>query len=55
MAAYEGRVDVVKLLLEHGADPNIQNEDGRTPLHKAAFGAVSKLWSFSWRMGRIRP
>jgi len=27
----------VRLLLEHGADPNIQNEYGDTPLHKAAY------------------
>jgi hypothetical protein len=27
---------VVRLLLEHGADPNIKNENGRTPLHWAA-------------------
>jgi ankyrin repeat protein len=28
----------VKLLLEHGADPNTQDEYGDTPLHWAAFG-----------------
>jgi ankyrin repeat protein len=27
----------VKLLLEHGADPNIKNKDGITPLHWAVF------------------
>jgi ankyrin repeat protein len=28
-----GHVDVVKLLLEKGADPAAANRDGRTPLH----------------------
>ena len=29
---------VTRLLLEHGADPNIKNERGCTPLHDASFG-----------------
>jgi cytohesin len=28
---------LTQLLLEHGADPNIQQQDGDTPLHVAAF------------------
>jgi hypothetical protein len=35
MAAYWGRVDVVRLLLEYGADPSIRNRDGKTPLDLA--------------------
>ena len=35
-AAKRGHVDIVKLLLEHGANPNIQeNKYGYTPLHVA--------------------
>jgi len=31
--AVEGcRVDVVRVLLDHGADPTIRNNEGRTPL-----------------------
>lgn len=35
-AAFQGRVEIVKLLLDAGADPNIQARDGRTALMWAA-------------------
>lgn len=37
LAAYFGHKDVAHLLLNHGADLDIQNEEGDTPLHKAAY------------------
>lgn len=37
LAAYFGHPDVVEILLNHGADVDIQNEEGDTPLHKAAY------------------
>ena len=37
-AASEGRLDVVRLLLKRGVDPNIQDQYGDTPLHIAAHG-----------------
>ncbi|MFC1766841.1 ankyrin repeat domain-containing protein [Planctomycetota bacterium] len=35
-AAYFGDVNAVRLLLEYGANPNITDDYGRTPLHAAA-------------------
>ena len=35
IAASMGNIEVVKLLLKFGADPNIQNSRGKTPLHAA--------------------
>lgn len=37
LAAYFGHGDVVKFLLSRDADVNAINENGDTPLHKAAF------------------
>jgi len=36
IALSSGHPEVVEFLLEHGADPNIKNNDGSTPLHYAA-------------------
>ena len=37
LAAYHGHADLVKLLAEHGADPNRQNDRGQSPLAGAVF------------------
>lgn len=41
LAAIQGDYQMIQLLLDRGFDPNLQNEDGDTPLHKAIVnGAV---------------
>merc|ERR1712027_80919 len=42
-AANEGKVDAVKLLLDRGADLNITDERGDTPLHYAAHWAHNNV------------
>lgn len=37
LAAYYGHVDLVKLLIQHGADPNRLNDKGQSPLAGAVF------------------
>jgi hypothetical protein len=37
LASYHGHVDLVKLLLRHGADPNRLNDRGQSPLAGAVF------------------
>ena len=39
-AAERGHLDVVRLLLEHGADPNVKGVEGNAP---SASGAVALL------------
>lgn len=38
IASYEGKLDVVKYLLDKKADVNIKDDEGDTALHYAAFG-----------------
>lgn len=37
LAAYHGHAPLVKLLIEHGADPNSLNDRGQSPLAGAVF------------------
>lgn len=39
MVAQDGDTEVAELLLEHGANPNAQEENGNTPLWEAVFRA----------------
>lgn len=37
LASYYGHADLVKLLLQHGADPNRLNDKGQSPLAGSVF------------------
>lgn len=37
LAAYHGHVELVKLLIQHGGDPNRLNDRGQSPLAGAVF------------------
>ncbi|KAH9029581.1 hypothetical protein EDB85DRAFT_2275987 [Lactarius pseudohatsudake] len=41
-ASYDGRVDIMRWLLNHGADANARNKDGWTPLHTATAHGILK-------------
>ena len=44
-AVARGHDDLVEFLLDHGANANVQNEDGNTPLHLASIGGHSGMVS----------
>jgi ankyrin repeat protein len=54
-AAYNGHVDIVKLLLEHGADPTVRNKDGDTPLDVARAEVIARLFIEEWLRRGKRP
>jgi ankyrin repeat protein len=37
-AAFNGRLEITRLLLDHGANPNVENDLGSTPLHLVSQG-----------------
>jgi ankyrin repeat protein len=37
LAAYHGHAGTVRLILDHGGDPNMANDRGQTPLAGAVF------------------
>jgi len=43
VAAKNGKVEIVKLLIKHGADVNIQTRSGVTPLLNAAIGGHDEI------------
>lgn len=43
LAAYHGHAELVKLLVQHGADPNRANDRGQSPLAGAVFKMHSKV------------
>jgi ankyrin repeat protein len=40
-AAYTGRLEIVQLLFDHGANPNVETDQGSTPLHRVSQGSYS--------------
>jgi hypothetical protein len=50
-AAGKGHTEVVKLLLDRGANPRLKTEEGQTILHEAAKSGVKELVSLAIRAG----
>src|SRR5688500_5291600 len=48
-AAYHGRVQMLRVLLDHGADPNISRNDNFTALSLAAFFGHAEIGGASCR------
>lgn len=54
LAACERYPDMVDLIIEKGADANIANAKGRTPLMEAAYRDDWRTWRFIFDVALIR-
>ena len=43
LASYHGHASLVKLLIQHGADPNTLNDRGQSPLAGAVFKGEAEV------------
>jgi ankyrin repeat protein len=55
LAAYHGHAPLVRLLIQHGADPNKVNDRGQTPLAGAVFKGESEVVEVSYPYPRDTP
>jgi ankyrin repeat protein len=56
-AVMRKRVDAVKVLLQHGADPTIQDNEGKTPIdhaREAGYTDIIKILTEKTTTGRTR-
>lgn len=51
LASKEGNLDVIKTLIEEGADINLKNEDGRKPIDLASVDAVRSYLAMTEKTG----
>src|ERR1039458_9337336 len=51
LAIAEAKMDVLRLLIERGADLNVRNGDGRLPLHDCLSWTTTILRRFCWMPG----
>jgi|307.fasta_scaffold807529_1 ankyrin repeat protein len=54
-AVVSGDVAEVERLLKLGANPNVANRDGRTPLHAAALFGFKKIYALLRQFGASSP
>ncbi|KAF5699586.1 ankyrin [Fusarium mundagurra] len=52
LAAYHGHAELVKVLIQHGADPNRLNDRGQSPLAGAVFKKEDAVIQLSWELNR---
>jgi len=55
LAAGKGHIDVVKLLLSKGAQPDARSNQGQTPLHLAAEGGHKEIIELLLAAGKSKP